>query len=217
MNVAVVSNGHRSLLEALRHDHHLDGPAVQYVTCDPRSGATDDTVFWPEDRPLYEVLVPKPDRWVALFHCQRCLSAEEIRAFPAVVRIFSGPIEFLRQGLTELGVQSALLRYLELTHQDPGYTCITVLHLVPTGSNEVSPIPIQEIWIPVFPSVVDPEELLGELWSREVLELVHIRCGRMRLDPLPDSRSRQGDFTRTHELEVALRFGKEYALQEQSN
>ncbi|MFA5106734.1 MAG: hypothetical protein WC497_00210 [Patescibacteria group bacterium] len=221
MNVTVVSSGQRSLLEALRQQHHFDKATTQLVSCHPGTEATDGILSWLPGQPLHTVAGIDTTRWLILIHCGRCLTAEEIRAFPTVVQIFPGPIEFLRADLDEVdvqgvGIQAAILRYLELTKQDSGHTCVTVLwHSVDEASQIVS-VPISEVWVPVFLSAVDPEELMDELWSREALELIHLKCGRTALRPLPANRIRQADFTRTKELEVALRFGKDYALRTQA-
>ena len=188
---------------------------MRYVTCHPGKEATDGILSWPIDLPLHEVAGIDTTRWLILIHCGRCLTAEEIRSFPAVVQIFPGPLEFLQADLDEVSVQAAILRYLELTKQDSGHTCVTVLWHSVDGAKRIVSVPISEVWVPVFLSAVDPEELMDELWSREVLELIHLMCGRTALRPLPANRIRQADFTWTKELEVALRFGKEYALRMQ--
>lgn len=166
--------------------------------------------FWPKNVPLHHMVDPTEYSIICLAGCLRILSPEEVRAYQTILNSHPGPLpEFGGMGMHGLHVHAAVLKYLELTRQDPGHTCATI-HLVNSGV-DTGPV-IREFWLHTILGAVDPEDLAEELLPFEhriyLDALADLAANRLR--PLAPSRGRRIYLGEFRALQSAKEYGKEY-------
>ncbi len=220
MKIAIIASGGGTTFEAIvKHiqDGSLPFKAPLLLTTRQQCGAVEKAkhleiphLFWPRKVLLHEVIDPSQYQIVCLAGCLRILQPEEARAFQTVLNSHPGPLpEFGGIGMHGLHVHAAVLKYLELTRQDPAFTCATI-HIVNAGV-DTGPV-VREFWLNVALGTVYPEELAEELLPFEHLHYVEALRDLVRgkLKPLSPLRLRRIYLGETSALRQALDYGRQY-------
>ena len=220
MGIAIVASGGGTTFEAI--GKHIRSGSLNFqdpllVTTKKECGAIEKAGklkvphrFWSRKVPLHDCIDPEEYPVVCLAGCLRILQPEKVQAFRTILNSHPGPLpQFGGMGMHGLHVHAAVLKYLGLTDQDPGYSCATI-HLV-DGGVDTGPV-VKEFWLKVILGTMDPEDLAGELLPFEhriyLDALGELAAGT--LVPLPADRSRQVSFNHPSELERARAYGQAY-------
>ena len=225
MKLAIIASGGGTTFEAIaKHirSGSLDFQDPMLLTTRKQCGAIERARslevphrFWPRSAPLHNIIDPSEYPIICLDGCLRILSPEEVNAFQTILNSHPGPLpEFGGMGMHGLHVHAAVLKYLELTRQDPGHTCATI-HLVDPGV-DTGPV-IREFWLHTILGAVDPEDLAEELlpFEHRIYLDALADLAANRLQPLVPSRSRRIYLGELRALESAKEYGVEYGRRQQ--
>ncbi len=225
MRIAIIASGGGTTFEAIaKHilSGSLDFQDPLLVTTKYRCGAIERAEsldvphrLWPRKVPLYEVIDPSQYQVVCLAGCLRILQPEEVQAFQTILNSHPGPLpQFGGKGMYGLHVHAAVLKYLELTRQDPSFTCATI-HVVNAGI-DTGPV-VREFWLRTILGAIEPEDLSAELLPFEhriyLDTLADLAAGRLK--PLSPERGRRINLSELDALRQAKEFGQTYGRLEE--